>query len=795
MKNKLTMRSPSSWWGAKWRDAIPSGNGTVGAGVYGAVHDETILLTHEDLWHRSKTEELPDISEWLPEVRRLLLAGKAREADCLMHDELKSRSYRPKIGSPLPLGDLKVKMPVHHGFSQYRRTLDMETGEVAVTWKDGDTSFCRSLFVSRPDNLVVMEVTSSDASLVMDVTMDLHDLEDRRSAVGKLAVLPHNVEVQADSSGWLRYAAHNDDATDFGAVARVIPIPGSSAPDATPVLTAQDNQLHIEHAERVLIVLKLFVQGKRQSAWPELTRQLENVVMDYQVLLAPHAAEHGELFSRVKLDLGAVAVDHEISNEELLLDAYEGEANTAMVEKMWAFGRYLLISSSRPGGQPCPLHGKFSGSYLGFWAFHMANENLQMIYWQSLSGQLSETILPVFDYFDRLMDDFRENAAKLYGCRGIFIPAVSTPESGLLKTFKPHIVQWTGAAAWIAQHYYDYYLYTGDKDFLRERVFPFLRETALFYEDFFTIEADGYYQSAPSNSPENTPGNHWDGSDMGGQMETAINATMDFALAKEVLTHLLEASEVLDLDPEEVAKWREMRERIPPYQINEDGAIREWMHPFFEDNYHHRHQSHIYPVFPGCEVTPGSDPELFQAFVVAIHKRLEIGLREQTGWSLAHMANVYARMKDGNQALNCLNLISRSCIKNNFYTTHNDWRNMGIGVEMPWAPFQIDANMGWSAAVQEMLLFSVPGKISVLPALPDAWVKGSVRGLVARGGVLVSIQWDQSKEAFSVELCSMKRDQVVQIQAPFGEDKLQHVDLKAGQKQVVSAGNIVLQDA
>lgn len=211
-----------------------------------------------------------------------------------------------------------------------------------------------------------------------------------------------------------------------------------------------------------------------------------------------------------------------------------------------------------------------------------------------------------------------------------------------------------------------------------------------------------------------------------------------------------------------------MLEKIPPYQINEDGAVREWMHPFFSDNYHHRHQSHIYPVFPGIEVTRDSDPGLFKAFETAIRKRLEIGISEQTGWSLAHMACVYARMQDGNSALECLNLLSRSCIKNNFYTVHNDWRGMGIGVEMEWAPFQIDANMGWSAAIQEMLLFSVPGKIFVLPALPKAWKRGSVSGLVARGGITVSIDWNE--DAVSVELLSAT-DQTIEFSVDGGEWK------------------------
>ncbi|WP_372798281.1 glycoside hydrolase family 95-like protein, partial [Pontiella sp.] len=252
-----------------------------------------------------------------------------------------------------------------------------------------------------------------------------------------------------------------------------------------------------------------------------------------------------------------------------------------------------------------------------------------------------------------------------------------------------------------------------------------------------------------------------------------MNATMDFALAKEVLMHLIESGD-------DVERWQAMLDKIPAYQVNEDGAVCEWMHEFFDDNYAHRHQSHIYPVFPGLEVTRESDPELFKAFEVAIRKRLEIGIGSQTGWSLAHMANVYARMGEGDDALNCLSLLARACVMNNFYTTHNDWRNSGIGVDFAPAPYQIDANFGWTAAVQEMLLFSVPGKITVLPAISSDWKTGSVKGLLSRGGVEVSIDWNLS-ERVEVGLVAGS-DQSVMLSTPYGGSV--ELALKAGEQTV-----------
>jgi len=751
MKNELIMTRPASWWGSAWREALPSGNGTIGAAVYGSVQNERILLNHGGLWRGVKTPPLPDVSGSLPTVRALLESGRATEADRVYPNVLKEKGYDPRIGAPLPLGDLKITMPVFKGFKNYRRILNMENGEVSVFWDDAEFSFGRKLFVSRTDDLVAMEIHSEGGPLQVDVSLDLHNPADARLCYHGEVPLPEKVTVQTEGE-FIFYAAANEDGTDFGAVAQIR-----------------------KTGRRALVLVKVFIEDERQVAWCRLKSQLQGISEDYNALLLRHETVHRELYHRVQLDLGSSEDDHQLSNEELLMKAYQGEAPLALIEKMWAYGRYLLISASQNGGLPCHLTGLWSGEYRGVWAFHMANVNLQMIHWQALPGAIPETMLPFFDYFDRRMDDFRENARKLFGCRGIFIPSVTTPSSGLLKTIMPHIIYWTGAAAWIAQHYYDYYLFTGDEIFLKKRALPFLREAALFYADFFTLDKNGFLHSAPSISPENNPAEYWNGDSMSCVMETTANATMDFALAKELLSHLIEAASQTGMYGDEVEGWRTMLRQIPPYQINEDGAIREWMSPYFTDNYHHRHLAHTYPIFPGFEVDRTSDPVLFQAFETAVHKRLEIGLCEQTGWSLAYMAHIFARMNDGDHAAECLDLLARSCLMNNLYTTHNDWRNMGIGVNMEWAPYQIDANMGWTSAVQEMLLFSVPGRIELLPALPAKWKKGSVTGLRARDGITVSIEWDQGD--IRGTLVSSK-DQLLEVGFPGGEKQTLQLEAK-----------------
>ena len=542
-KHVIISRTPASCWAARWREAFPTGNGQIGAAVYGGVFRERVLLTHEDLWRGSQTPELPDVSHALPEARRLLLENRPAEAEPVISDALKAAGYAPGMGSPVPLGDLIIEMPARNAFKRYRRVLDLETGEVSVSWLDGETKYERSLFVSRADDVVAMEIRA-DAPIDAEIRLDLHDRDDvRKPNNWPAAALPAGVEVLAEGNS-LCYAAENDDGTDFGAVAKVTVEGGS--------VEAGDGCLVVAGADRVLVLLRVFIRGERRTDWARLHDELAACEASYDELLTPHAEAHGRIFNRVALDPGGE--DRERSNEELLLDAYDGDAPTALVERMWAYGRHMLVASSREGGHPCPLHGLWCGEYDGFWAFNMCNENLQMICWQALSGNMPELLLPVFDYYERNLDDLRENARKLYGCRGIYIPAPTAPDSGLLKTIAPHIIHWTGGAGWVAQHYYDYYLHAGDEEFLRERALPFMREVALFYEDFFVTDDDGLYMSIPSNSPENTPGNLWGGEGMGAQLETTINATMDFAIAKELLTNLIEGARTVGQHANEIGR-------------------------------------------------------------------------------------------------------------------------------------------------------------------------------------------------------------------------------------------------
>ncbi|MFW2479375.1 MAG: glycosyl hydrolase family 95 catalytic domain-containing protein [Lentimonas sp.] len=748
----MTLVTPSD----QWREALPAGNGTVGALVYGSINQERVLFNHNELWYLGNISELPDMSEDLPIVRQLMLDGNYLESNNYYSKKLRERGFSGRNAVYHPAFDLLLTSDTEKIFQNYSRTVDFETGEIAVNWRDGDTSFSRRLFVSIPDGVSVMSIRADrSASVSGDATLDIHDLKDAIEQNGKLFDPSFTYETFA-RDGFVEFRADGSDGGEFGGVLRVVSIVDGQATDVTK--SSDGKVVRFDDADEVVLLIAFYANEVGEEAVPRLKQQLASFEPDYDVLFQQHADLHREKFNSVSVNFN-VSQERGTSNEHLLLDAYQGSVSTELLEKLFDYGRYLLISSSTAGGYPAGLQGIWNGDYRPPWSgLYGINENLQMTYWQGLSGNLTESMMAFFDYFDARMDDFRYNAKQLWGTDGIYIPPFMSPDSGILRHSAPHVVHWTDAAGWLASFYYDYYLFTGDEDFLKNRAIPFMKEVALFYEDYAVMGQDGKYMFFPSQSPENQPMDKMVKDPKTGRttkIKVQMNSTIAVAVCKEVLMNLIEASELIDVEQEGVALWKTMLAAMPEYQINEDGALREWLHPDFVDNYEHRHQSHIYPLFPGNEITEESSPELYEAARVAIEKRLRIGLKSQTGWSLAHMANVYARLGDGDKALEALDILSRSCLSKNFFTYHNDWRNMGVTLPVTWgrtAPFQMDANFGITAAITEMLCGSTSNMLRVLPALPTEWSQGEFNNVLTRVGVKTSAQWDTSKNEIRLTL-------------------------------------------
>lgn len=769
-RHLLIMESPAR----SWRDGLPCGNGRLGAMLYGNVHQDTILVNDERFYFRSKTLALPDISARFKQLRALMKERDYEKANHFFEDTLRSSGYNPHIAVFQPGFDVLLKTSVERPFTQYRRELDMAHAEARVFWNDGRVAFKKRMFVSHARNMVAFQMSASrPGSLFLEIRLDLHDTSDAVTQDGQRMEVPLVAEVAAADS----HISFCGSATDgkgkyFGGVLRAVCRGGECL--------SHDGVLFISGADSVEFQVMTFHEIALVEAIDRTKAALGDLKGDYDTYFNENLVRHKAYYNTLDLDLGGLHKG--LTNEQLLAHAYTGELPVELVEKLFHFGRYLMVSSSVPGSLPAHLQGKWNGDYDPPWqCFYMANENIQMNYWQCLTGNLLANAMPLFDYYESLIEDFRINARHLFGCRGILIPAATAPDSGLPKILHAQIIYWTGAAGWVARHFYDYYLYSGDEDFLRDRALPFMRDVAQFYEDFLVEDEDGRFQLMPSVSPENYPVEFFREWCDGGPIFISINATMEIAICRELFRNLIEGSQAAGLDEPSICRWNALLERLPEYLTAEDGMISEWVHPDFPDHENHRHLSHLYPFFPGREFPP-DDPARRSILGRILNRRLTIGLQEQTGWSLVHIANIFSRFGSGEEALYCLHLLARSCIGANFLSYHNDDRRMGITMSEIWGrspAFQIDANMGWPAAILEMLLSSRLGEVTLLPGIPPSWRKGRVIGLRAIGNIEIGLQWDIPKGRLVCQLLARKacrlaiksRLRILSLDAPLGLEK------------------------
>ncbi|MFZ9933442.1 MAG: glycosyl hydrolase family 95 catalytic domain-containing protein [Chthoniobacterales bacterium] len=725
--SRLLLRTPAR----DWRAALPLGNGSLAALVHGRTAAEVVTLNHESLWGGATNPTMPDVSATLARVRQALAAGRYEEAEHLLGDELERAGYGDAFsGAYMPGPDLLIRAHGKSGYRDYRRALDLVAGEAEVRWTAAGRALSRRSFVSETENAFVCQCgVPPGAAVRHDISLAPHDLRDTfLNGLVRTAISPHVVHhAFAEGAGI---------TVDLGNGCRYI---------AAFRVRGAGNFVHEANAvscdfgpDTVLFCALEPVDGPSQGDVSVLYAALERRDEGYETMLARHIVRHAVVAGPAEFQLDLPEGARARSNEELLLDAYGGDLPGALAERLFHYGRYLLACSSRPGGLPAHLQGKWNGEYAPPWnCAYFNNENLQMSYWQALPGNMGAALLPVFDLYESLLEDFRENARKLFGCRGILLPLYNSPFNGRQTNLQPHVLYWTGAGAWLSQLYWEYWLFTGDREFLAGRALPFMREVALFYRDFLQIGTDGQLLMSPGNSPENRARPHG--------TSVCINATMDFALLRELLGNLLAGGRELGREDPLAGEWKRLLGLLPAYQVDGTGALREWMHPDFGENHEHRHISHIYPFFPGHEIPPDPSHPLHLAVRNSVRQRMAIGLAEQTGWSFTHLANIFGRLGDGDTAHECLGHLAQSCLSTSLFTYHNDTRGMGVTMDLLWglaAPLQLDAILGFPAAVMEMLLYSSPGEIRLLPALPRAWAPGgSFAGWHTRCGVEVACRW------------------------------------------------------
>ncbi|MBB6731032.1 glycosyl hydrolase family 95 catalytic domain-containing protein [Cohnella zeiphila] len=737
-------RANSTLWyrrpAAEWEEALPIGNGRLGGMVYGGIKRERIQLNEDTLWSGRPTDgNNAEALRYLRQARDLVFRGEYAEAQKL----IEHRMLGPWNESYQSMGHLEIELGHGEDARDYRRELDLNEAVCRVRYSHRGVVYTRETFVSAEDQVMVVRLTadrpgklSLEAALNSPLTYRVGPKDNDGLVLAGQA--PDHVEpnfIQADET--VRY--RNGEGMKFEVHLQALNKGGR--------LETHGGRIVVRDADRVTFLLtaatsyngfdKDPVKEGKDPGETCRSRLSEAVQIPYAELRSRHAKEYRRYFERVTFELEAPGRS-DLPTDERIAALAAGGADEQLAALFFQYGRYLLISSSRPGTQPATLQGIWNGMTRPPWTCnYTANINVQMNYWPAETCNLSEFHTPLFDMIGELAVTGARTAKVHYDCggwvshHGIDLWRSATPSGGPTKGSASWAF-WPMAGPWLCRHLWEHYLFGGDRTFLAERAYPLMKGAAQFCLDWLVEDGQGRLVTNPSTSPENS----FIGPD-GRKAAVTMGSTMDLTMIRELFGHCIEASHILGIDDAFRRSLEEARAKLPPPRIGRHGQLQEWLEDFEEAEPGHRHTAHLYGLHPGREITPRGQPDLAQACRVTLERRARYEGEDTIGWCFAWLINLYARLEDGETAHRYLTKL----LKNPFPNLLNAHRHP----KLVFYPTTLEANYGATAGMAELLLQSHDGELHLLPALPEAWPSGKIAGLRARGGFEVEMEWAEGR--------------------------------------------------